>query len=481
MAVARRIGRRPASFWTGVVTALQGRARRRRRDASSCSRRTRLRPTWCSPRCSTSSPRRRARCGWCSTTTTWSTGPRSAGHDLPARAPAAARPPRAQHPGRPRPAAGPVAGARRAGRGPRRRPALHLRARPRPTSTTATGAATSPPSDVRPWRSGPRAGSPRSSSPPSRCRAATDVGGFIARFAGERPVHRRLPRRGGAGATSPSRCATSCCSTAVLDRLTGPLCDAVTGRDDGSAACSRPWSAPTCSSSPLDDRREWYRYHHLFADVLRARLLAEQPDLVPLLHQRASRWYERHDLTEDGGPARPGRAGLRPGGVPDRAGRAGDPAPPAGGDAARLAAGTARRRRRGAARCSASSTATCSWSPATSTRFEARLDDAERALAAVPDGAAPPWADTEELRTLPATIAIYRASLAQARGDVGGHGAPRPARPRPGRPRRPSRAGRRGRVPRARRMGATATCRRRWRRSRRRWRACTRPATSSTS
>jgi LuxR family transcriptional regulator, maltose regulon positive regulatory protein len=51
---------------------------------------------------------------------------------------------------------------------------------------------------------------------------------------------------------------------------------------------------------------------------------------------------------------------------------------------------------------------------------ETRLDDAERALAAVPDGSAPPWADTDELRTLPATIAVYRAALAQARGDVAG-------------------------------------------------------------
>ncbi len=49
----------------------------------------------------------------------------------------------------------------------------------------------------------------------------------------------------------------------------------------------------------LDDQREWYRYHHLFADVLRARILSEQPDQVPLLHQRASRWYERHELTDD--------------------------------------------------------------------------------------------------------------------------------------------------------------------------------------
>ena len=52
-----------------------------------------------------------------------------------------------------------------------------------------------------------------------------------------------------------------------------------------------------------------------------------------------------------------------------------------------------------------------------------RLDDAERALAAVPDGETLPWPDTAELRTLPATIAIYRASLAQARGDAAGTAA----------------------------------------------------------
>ena len=45
---------------------------------------------------------------------------------------------------------------------------------------------------------------------------------------------------------------------------------------------------------PLDDRRRWYRYHHLFADVLRAHLLDEQPDHVPDLHRRASAWYEQH-------------------------------------------------------------------------------------------------------------------------------------------------------------------------------------------
>ena len=44
---------------------------------------------------------------------------------------------------------------------------------------------------------------------------------------------------------------------------------------------------------PLDDRRQWYRYHHLFADVLQARLLDEQPGQLPGLHRRASAWYER--------------------------------------------------------------------------------------------------------------------------------------------------------------------------------------------
>ena len=45
---------------------------------------------------------------------------------------------------------------------------------------------------------------------------------------------------------------------------------------------------------PLDDRRRWYRYHHLFADVLQARLLDEQPDRAPELHRRASDWYEKN-------------------------------------------------------------------------------------------------------------------------------------------------------------------------------------------
>lgn len=78
--------------------------------------------------------------------------------------------------------------------------------------------------------------------------------------------------------------------TAILDRLTGALCDAVTGRTDGKAMLERLERA-NLFLVPLDDRRLWYRYHHLFADVLRARL-AEDPPRVDELHGRAAAWSE---------------------------------------------------------------------------------------------------------------------------------------------------------------------------------------------
>src|SRR4029450_11376228 len=64
--------------------------------------------------------------------------------------------------------------------------------------------------------------------------------------------------------------------TAVLDRLTGPLCDALTGREDGPPPLEALERA-NMLVVPLDNQRRWYRYHHLFADVLRERGLAEQP------------------------------------------------------------------------------------------------------------------------------------------------------------------------------------------------------------
>ncbi len=86
--------------------------------------------------------------------------------------------------------------------------------------------------------------------------------------------------------------------TAILDRLSGPLCDAVTGRRGGQATLERLERA-NLFTVPLDDERSWYRYHHLFADFLRARLIAAEPDLTPTLHDRAATWFERAGITSE--------------------------------------------------------------------------------------------------------------------------------------------------------------------------------------
>lgn len=86
--------------------------------------------------------------------------------------------------------------------------------------------------------------------------------------------------------------------TSVLRRLTGPLCDAVTGQT-GSAARLTALDRANLFLVPLDDRRQWYRYHHLFGDVLRAHLAERLSDEVAELHRRASRWLRADgDLAE---------------------------------------------------------------------------------------------------------------------------------------------------------------------------------------
>jgi LuxR family maltose regulon positive regulatory protein len=80
--------------------------------------------------------------------------------------------------------------------------------------------------------------------------------------------------------------------TSILDRLSGPLCDTVTGQPGGRARLEALDRANLFLVA-LDDRRQWYRYHHLFADVLRARLLDEHAERVPDLHRRASAWHEQ--------------------------------------------------------------------------------------------------------------------------------------------------------------------------------------------
>jgi len=80
--------------------------------------------------------------------------------------------------------------------------------------------------------------------------------------------------------------------TSVLRRMTGPLCDAVTGREDSSQLL-RELAHSNLFVVPLDERGEWYRYHNLFSDLLHYELKSSRPDLVPILHTRASVYSER--------------------------------------------------------------------------------------------------------------------------------------------------------------------------------------------
>lgn len=86
--------------------------------------------------------------------------------------------------------------------------------------------------------------------------------------------------------------------TSILGRLSAPLCDAVTGETDGRATLERLETANLFVTA-LDGRREWYRYHHLFADLLRYRLEAQEGDRVAELHSRASAWFEGEGLTNE--------------------------------------------------------------------------------------------------------------------------------------------------------------------------------------
>lgn len=86
--------------------------------------------------------------------------------------------------------------------------------------------------------------------------------------------------------------------TSILSRLTGDLCDAVTGTTGGGGILESLDRA-NLFLVPLDDRREWYRYHHLFGEMLRARLLDERPERVGELHRRASEWLERDGQTAE--------------------------------------------------------------------------------------------------------------------------------------------------------------------------------------
>ena len=154
-------------------------------------------------------------------------------------------------------------------------------------------------------------------------RGRDDVAGFIGAFTGndryivDYLVEEVLQRQSAA-------VRSFLLQTSILERLTGSLCDAVTEQQNGGAMLEA-LERVNLFVVPLDDKRMWYRYHHLFAHVLQARLRQEQPDLERVVHERASAWHERHGQADDairhalaaanferGGPDRTGRARYGP-------------------------------------------------------------------------------------------------------------------------------------------------------------------------
>ncbi len=126
----------------------------------------------------------------------------------------------------------------------------------------------------------------------------TDKAGFIASFTGG---HRYLVEylleevvRGQA-----QEIQTFLQATAILERLCGPLCDALLGATSGSAARLAQLEQTNLFVVALDDERYWYRYHHLFRDFLQTQLRATQPQRLAALHRTASEWYAAHGFLRE--------------------------------------------------------------------------------------------------------------------------------------------------------------------------------------
>jgi LuxR family transcriptional regulator, maltose regulon positive regulatory protein len=121
-------------------------------------------------------------------------------------------------------------------------------------------------------------------------RGRSDPGGFVAAFSGgDRHVADYLVAE--VLERQPAELREFLLRTSVLERLSGPLCDAVL-QTQGSAELLGELEASNLFVVPLDDRRQWYRYHQLFADLLRLQLGAREPALVPVLQRRAAAWHQ---------------------------------------------------------------------------------------------------------------------------------------------------------------------------------------------
>jgi LuxR family maltose regulon positive regulatory protein len=86
--------------------------------------------------------------------------------------------------------------------------------------------------------------------------------------------------------------------TAVLERMCGPLCEAVLDRPEATTTLA-DLARSNLLLVPLDQRGQWYRYHHLFRDMLLAQLEHQTPGLIPVLRRRAAAWHLRNDLPEE--------------------------------------------------------------------------------------------------------------------------------------------------------------------------------------
>ncbi len=124
-----------------------------------------------------------------------------------------------------------------------------------------------------------------------------DIAGFIQAFTGSHRfvldylIEEVLQRQ-------PEHIRSFLMQTAILDRFCAPLCNAVTEQEDGKEMLD-VLERSNLFLNPLDDKRQWYRYHHLFTEVLQAHLIEAQPEQVFSLHQRASAWYEQNGYPSD--------------------------------------------------------------------------------------------------------------------------------------------------------------------------------------
>jgi LuxR family maltose regulon positive regulatory protein len=128
-------------------------------------------------------------------------------------------------------------------------------------------------------------------------RGREDVAGFVAAFSGSHRyvldylAEEVLDRQ-------PEQVRTFLLETSVLGRLCGALCDAVTGGTGGQRLLETIERA-NLFLTPLDEVRGWWRYHQLFADLLRVRLEQERPERLPELHRAAARWCDHRGLADE--------------------------------------------------------------------------------------------------------------------------------------------------------------------------------------